>query len=190
MAPSGVLVTPSGPLFPGSLPIGSTGQAAGQSTSVLVEQQLDRASAGLYLETLPLPEISRSDQLPAPPADFVTFWPHQFISSLSATFLAMCLITILTIFLPVGLQAKADPNLTPAHVKPEWYFLWLYEFLHFMPTILGILAPIVAIIGLVALPFLDRNPERAPRKRLLAVIGCIAACIAVASLTVIGYLEQ
>lgn len=119
----------------------------------------------------------------------IAFYPDQLVSSLSAVLLVMCLVVILTIFLPVGLQAKADPNLTPAHVKPEWHFLFLYAFLHFMPAAVGIFAPIVAIFALVALPFLDRNPERAPRKRVLAVGGCVLVSLSIVALSVLGYLQ-
>jgi len=119
----------------------------------------------------------------------VPFYPNQAISSLTASFIIMSLLTVLTIFLPAGLQAKADPNLTPAHVKPEWPFLFLYEFLHFVPTIVGLLAPLAAIAALVALPFLDRNPERAPRKRLLAIAGCFVVVSVIGFATVSGYLE-
>jgi quinol-cytochrome oxidoreductase complex cytochrome b subunit len=83
----------------------------------------------------------------------------------------------LGLFLPVGLEEPADPMNTPAHVKPEWYFLALYQLLKYIPKTTGALIP-VALLGLVAFwPFLDRKPEvslKVQRVRLIVVsVGMI-----------------
>ncbi len=50
-------------------------------------------------------------------------------------------IGIAGLFLPVGLGEPADPLNTPAHVKPEWYFLALYQLLRIHPQDDWSLAP-------------------------------------------------
>lgn len=136
----------------------------------------------------PVPDASTAGPPAGAPRE-IRFYPLQMISSLSTVFVVMCLITVLVIFFPAQLGTKADPGLTPPQVKPEWYFLFLYEFLHFSPTMVGLLAPLAGIAGLILLPFLDRNPERAPRRRLLAIASCLLLCAGVVALSIIGYLE-
>jgi ubiquinol-cytochrome c reductase cytochrome b subunit len=66
---------------------------------------------------------------------------------------------------------KADPFVTPEHVKPEWYFLAAYAVMRLVPSkTLGILLQGIAIAGLLGLPFLDRSDPRPAwlRPRFLA----------------------
>ena len=42
-------------------------------------------------------------------------------------------IGVIGLFAPVGLGAPADAMDTPAHIKPEWYFLALYQLLRYIP---------------------------------------------------------
>ena len=76
------------------------------------------------------------------------------------------------------MEEKADPLSTPEHIKPEWYFLWIYQFIKVPSLVLGpgaianlagILIPAMGIMLLILLPFLDRKPERRPVKRRIAM---------------------
>lgn len=91
---------------------------------------------------------------------------------------------VIGLFIPVGLGAPADPMDTPAHIKPEWYFLALYQLLRFIPKTIGATSPVVAVILLMIWPFLDHKPdttEKTTRRRfwfsLVAVIIIIALTI-------------
>ncbi|MBD3793508.1 MAG: cytochrome bc complex cytochrome b subunit [Campylobacterales bacterium] len=59
----------------------------------------------------------------------------------------------------------ADGLKTPAHIYPEWYFLWSYEILRPFPTDPGLVAFGIAQVIFFALPFLDRSPNVAPASR-------------------------
>jgi len=59
----------------------------------------------------------------------------------------------------------ADPLKTPAHIYPEWYFLWSYEILRPFSKDLGLIAFAIAQVIFFALPFLDRSPNVAPASR-------------------------
>ena len=87
---------------------------------------------------------------------------------------------------PVGLGEPADPMNTPTHIKPEWYFLSLYQLLKFLPKTAGVLIPLTAAGVLALWPFLDRKPDASPktRKARFAVVALI--CILVIALTVWG----
>jgi len=61
----------------------------------------------------------------------------------------------------------ADPLKTPAHIYPEWYFLWSYEVLRgfFFSSDLGFIAFQIANGIFFLMPFLDRNPYVGPSSK-------------------------
>ncbi len=111
--------------------------------------------------------------------DTIPFFPNYVILEVIVSFLVLALLIVLASLLPVGLEEKADPFSTPQHIKPEWYFLWIYQFIK-VPSLLigpgvlaamaGIFIPAIGILLLFLLPFLDRRPERHPRDRKLAMV--------------------
>ncbi|MCH9741319.1 MAG: cytochrome bc complex cytochrome b subunit [Epsilonproteobacteria bacterium] len=65
---------------------------------------------------------------------------------------------------PVNFDPANGLN-TPAHIYPEWYFLWSYEILRPFPTDPGLVAFAIAQVIFFMLPFLDRSPNVAPANR-------------------------
>ena len=63
------------------------------------------------------------------PKQDLPFWPHYILSETIAWYTMLGVLIILAAFFPAGLEDKADPFKTPEHVKPEWYFLAVYQFL-------------------------------------------------------------
>jgi quinol-cytochrome oxidoreductase complex cytochrome b subunit len=50
---------------------------------------------------------------------------------------------------------------TPAHIVPEWYFLWVYAILRSIPNKLGGVAAIgLVFVALLALPFINTSQTR------------------------------
>ena len=87
------------------------------------------------------------------------------------------IIGIIGLFNPVGLGAPADPMDTPLHIKPEWYFLSLYQLLRYIPETVGASLPVVLVLFLLIWPFLDKKPDqtrKAVRIRFwLSLVGVI-----------------
>uniref|UniRef100_A0AAU6QG36 Cytochrome b n=1 Tax=Prionospio sanmartini TaxID=3050092 RepID=A0AAU6QG36_9ANNE len=55
----------------------------------------------------------------------------------------------------------ANPLVTPLHIQPEWYFLWLYAILRAIPNKLGgVIAMFGALIVLFFLPFTQPSKRR------------------------------
>ena len=47
----------------------------------------------------------------------------------------LAILVVLASVFPAGLEDKADPLTTPAHIKPEWYFLSVYQLLKLVPRL-------------------------------------------------------
>jgi len=54
---------------------------------------------------------------------------------------------------------------TPAHIYPEWYFLWSYEILRPFSVDIGLMAFAFAQVIFVLLPWLDRSPNTVAANR-------------------------
>jgi quinol-cytochrome oxidoreductase complex cytochrome b subunit len=90
------------------------------------------------------------------------------------------------LFLPVGLDEPADPLNTPVHVKPEWYFLALYQLLKYIPKTTGAVIPVIAVAIITIWPFLDRKPDRSPRVMRIRLISVIVGLVILIALTIWG----
>jgi ubiquinol-cytochrome c reductase cytochrome b subunit len=117
------------------------------------------------------------------------FFPHYILDELIAWYVLLAILVVLASIFPVGLEDQADALKTPAHIKPEWYFLAVYELLKHVPRIVGVLLPVVGIGLLVIWPFLDRSPEVLARRRKLVVVGASAVLVVGVGLTIWGYLS-
>jgi len=85
---------------------------------------------------------------------------HTYYSSKDALGIvtALSLFIIIILFIPNLLTDPenfllANPLVTPIHIKPEWYFLWVYAILRSIPNKLGgVLALFAALLILFILP--------------------------------------
>jgi len=74
-------------------------------------------------------------------------------------------------FMPEAANTPANPFKTPAHVKPEWYFLAPYQILRLVPNkFFGITIQILLILLFLFWPFIDRTEERNILKRPLLLV--------------------
>ncbi len=95
-------------------------------------------------------------------------------------------IGVIGLFAPVGLGAPADSMDTPLHVKPEWYFLALYQLLRFIPKTIGATAPVLAIVLLAIWPFLDQKPDRSKKTTRIRFWLSLVAVVVIIALTIWG----
>jgi ubiquinol-cytochrome c reductase cytochrome b subunit len=94
------------------------------------------------------------------------------------------------VLVPAPLDEIVDPTDDNYIPRPEWYFMSLFQLLKNFP---GPLEPVATIVipGLVvalllALPFLDRGPDRHPRRRPLVMGGFAVLGAGVVTLTYLG----
>ncbi len=102
--------------------------------------------------------------------DRVNVWPHLLIEEFVAMFVITAGLLIFSTFINAPLRELANPNLTPNPSKAPWYFLGLQELLrYFHPQIAGITIPTFILVGLAAVPYIDRNPSVKPGDRKIAI---------------------
>jgi len=96
------------------------------------------------------------------------------------------IIGVIGLFAPVGLGAPADAMDTPAHIKPEWYFLALYQLLRYIPETIGATSPVLAVVLLLIWPFLDQKPDRSKKTTEIRFWLSLVAVIIIIALTIWG----
>ena len=119
--------------------------------------------------------------------DRVNVWPHLLIEEFVAMFVLSVGIVVFSTFLNAPLRELANANLTPNPSKAPWYFLGLQELLrYFHPMVAGISIPTFILVGLAAVPFVDRNPSIRPGDRKIAITLFTMMFMFGAVLTIIG----
>jgi hypothetical protein len=72
----------------------------------------------------------------------------------------MAVMIVWSIGLKAPLEEPANPTDSPNPAKAPWYFLGLQEMLvYFDPWLAGVVLPSLIIVGLMAIPYVDRNPK-------------------------------
>nr|YP_010026413.1 cytochrome b [Phocoena spinipinnis]QOQ85037.1 cytochrome b [Phocoena spinipinnis]QOQ85050.1 cytochrome b [Phocoena spinipinnis]QOQ85063.1 cytochrome b [Phocoena spinipinnis]UFK29599.1 cytochrome b [Phocoena spinipinnis]UFK29612.1 cytochrome b [Phocoena spinipinnis] len=98
--------------------------------------------------------------------DMIPFHPYYTIKDILGALLFILTLLALTLFSPDLLgdpdnYTPANPLNTPAHIKPEWYFLFAYAILRSIPNKLGgVLALLLSILVLVFIPMLQTSKQR------------------------------
>jgi quinol-cytochrome oxidoreductase complex cytochrome b subunit len=75
---------------------------------------------------------------------------------------------------------------TPAHIKPEWYFLSLYQLLRYIPETLGATLPVLLVILLLIWPFLDTKPDITKKTQKIRFWVSLVGVIILIALTIWG----
>ncbi|RJP38584.1 MAG: hypothetical protein C4547_04190 [Phycisphaerales bacterium] len=139
------------------------------------------------------------------PDQLEPFWPNEILKMISVVLCTMAVIMFFAV-LPVLLEIvgltgfaeheqPADPRTTPSHIRPEWYFLSVYQYLKLMPSqmlgvegaALGVLSQSVGVVLLLTLPFWyrDGRPDLDVAQTRRGVAWFSVACLA---FVVSGYL--
>jgi hypothetical protein len=93
-------------------------------------------------------------------SDRVWVWPDLVYTELIALVLCTVVLILWSIFLKAPLEQPANRSVTPNPSKAPWYFLGLQEMLvYFDPWLAGVVLPGIIIAGLIAIPYIDRNPK-------------------------------
>jgi len=112
----------------------------------------------------------------------IPFYPNYIYRDGIAWSCAVILLGLLAVFAPVGVGARANPFASaPVGIKPEWYFLPLFETLRLVPAEMpGISGEMLVNMGvglfgviLMLVPVIDRRSSRGERSVLFQWIGVV-----------------
>ncbi|MGZ4145185.1 MAG: cytochrome b [Actinomycetota bacterium] len=122
-----------------------------------------------------------------PVEDTVFTWPHLVVRHAVVALGTAAVVLTLGVFFAAPLKDLANPALTPEPAKAPWYFAGLQELLsHFDPLIAGVLIPAGAVLILLLLPYIDRNPATEARNRKVVIIVFSVLLGLALGLTIIG----
>jgi len=122
------------------------------------------------------------------------FVPNFLLRDLIGWVLAVGVLAALAAIFPWELGEKADAFASaPAGIRPEWYFLFMFQTLKFIPAkILGVDGEVIGILAFalggllwVIVPFIDRSPGNST-SRVFTAAG-IVVVLYIIGMTIYGY---
>ncbi len=125
------------------------------------------------------------------------FFPNFLLRDLLLWLLILNVLAILAVFFPSELGRKADLFApAPAGIKPEWYFLFMFQTLKYIPghllifegEVVGILIFMVAGILWLLVPFWDTKSSKGQQNRVINYLGLFAV-IFIIVLTILGWIS-
>jgi cytochrome b6 len=137
------------------------------------------------------------EKLPPSERRTMPFFPNFFLRDLLLWLLVLNLLAVLAVFFPWELGTKADPFApAPAGIKPEWYFMFMFQTLKYIPgqlwifegEVVGILLFVCAGLAWTLVPFWDRTTARGQENRKLTYAGLFVV-IYMIILTILGWLS-
>ena len=93
-------------------------------------------------------------------------------------------------FGPFGPGGQPDPTIIQTAPRPDFFFLWLYALLSFLPpsaeTPILLIGPAVGIVVLLVLPLVAGEGEKSWKRRPIAVLTILLIAVALGTLTHLG----
>ena len=120
--------------------------------------------------------------------DGAPFVPYAIWKDLAFAGVILLAVTACALYFgPFGPSGRPDPSIIQTAPRPDYFFLWLYALLSLLPPDLEtpalLIGPVVAIIGLILLPFLFGEGEKSWRRRPLAVLTVLVVAVALGTFT-------
>jgi quinol-cytochrome oxidoreductase complex cytochrome b subunit len=149
----------------------------------------------LLVQRQGMSEPPSHEHAPAAEQKTMPFFPNFLLRDLLFWLIVLNLLAILAVFFPWELGRKADPFASaPAGIKPEWYFLFMFQTLKYIPgkilffdgEVLGILLFGLAGFLWLMVPFWDRKSSGGEDNRLVTYAG-IFVVFYIIILTIIGW---
>jgi cytochrome b6 len=131
----------------------------------------------------------------AGPEKTMPFFPNFLLRDLLLWLIVLNLLAILAVFFPWELGKKADAFASaPAGIKPEWYFLFMFQTLKYIPgklwffdgEVFGILLFGVGGLLWTLVPFWDRKSSRGEQNKVITYLGLFIIFYMIV-LTILGW---
>jgi ubiquinol-cytochrome c reductase cytochrome b subunit len=128
-------------------------------------------------------ELTQRDGVPFVPD---ALWKDMLFSGFILLAVAVCAAWLG----PFGPGGRPDPTIIQTAPRPDFFFLWLYALLSFLPpsaeTPILLIGPAIGIVVLVALPFFAGEGEKSWKRRPIAVLVILLAAVGLGTLTSLG----
>ncbi len=121
-----------------------------------------------------------------PGQGYIPYFWEELTSQAMILFLLLGVIGGIALLWPADLASQANVLVTPSGIKPEWYFLGLFQLIKVIPEIAGLVLVAVVILLMVILPFVDRGPERNPLRKPVTTTVAVVVVVALVVLTIWG----
>ena len=125
-------------------------------------------------------ELTKKDGVPFVPG---AIWKDLFF----AAFILLSIAACAAYFGPFGPSGPPDPTIIQTAPRPDFFFLWLYAVLSFLPPSMEtpalLIGPVIGIIALLLLPFLFGEGEKSWRRRPIAVLTILLVAVALGTFT-------
>ena len=125
-------------------------------------------------------ELTKKDGVPFVPG---AIYKDMFFSAFVLLALAICAYY----FGPFGPSGPPDPTIIQTVPKPDFFFLWLYAVLSFLPPAMEtpalLIGPVLIILALLLLPFIFGEGEKSWRRRPIAVLTILLVAVSLATFT-------
>jgi ubiquinol-cytochrome c reductase cytochrome b subunit len=125
-------------------------------------------------------ELTKRDGVPFVPG---AVYKDLFFGAFIILAVAACAIY----FGPFGPSGPPDPTIIQTAPRPDYFFLWLYAVLSFLPPAMEtpalLIGPVVGIAGLILLPFVFGEGEKSWKRRPIAVLTILLVAVALGTFT-------
>ncbi len=123
--------------------------------------------------------------------DGVPFIPDAgWTDALFAAAIILAIMVCALVFGPIGPTGPPDPTIIQTVPKPDVPFLWIYALLALLPpkleTPILLIAPVIVICVMLALPFYAGEGEKHWSRRPVAVLMVMVIAVSLGTLTVIS----
>ena len=128
-------------------------------------------------------ELTKKEGMPFVPG---AVWKDIFFSGGVVAAVAVCAV----VFGPYGPGGQPDPTIIQTVPRPDFFFLWLYAVLSYLPPSLEtpfiLTAPVLGICLLIVLPFVSPEGEKSWHRRPAAILMLLTLVSCFAVLTRLG----
>jgi ubiquinol-cytochrome c reductase cytochrome b subunit len=125
-------------------------------------------------------ELTKKDGVPFVPG---AVWKDLFF----AAFILLSIAACAYYYGPFGPSGPPDPTIIQTAPRPDFFFLWLYAVLSFLPPSMEtpalLIGPVVVILFLLLLPFFSGEGEKSWRRRPTAVLTILLVAVSLGTFT-------
>jgi cytochrome b6 len=150
----------------------------------------------LFIQRQGMSEPEELAKLPEDKKKWMPFFPNFILRDAFLWLVVLNVLLFLAVFYPWDLGFKADAFASaPAGIRPEWYFMFMFQTLKFLPghilfvegELVGILFFAIAGIAWMLVPFWDIKSKSTSKFNAMMAIGLVSLFYIII-MTIVGYL--